>query len=156
MKKVIIHSDGACSGNPGPGGYAAVITYGTQRKEISGAFRLTTNNRMEIIAAIAGLETLKGACMVTLVTDSQYLCNSITKGWAKNWQAKGWKKGGKAVTNTDLWKIMLALCEKHKVEFTWIRGHAGNIENERCDLLARQALQQPALPPDVVYEAVIK
>jgi ribonuclease HI len=153
IKKVIAYTDGACIGNPGPGGYAAVLLHGSHRKELSGGFRMTTNNRMEVMAAIIALRALRGTCSVTLYTDSQYLADAIMKGWAKSWRARGWrrKKKGKAL-NPDLWADLLELCEKHEVEFLWIRGHAGNKENERCDVLSMQAASQKDLPPDNGYD----
>ena len=151
-KKVIIYTDGACLGNPGPGGYGAVLLYNDHRKELSGGFRLTTNNRMEIMAAITALTTLKRSCEATLYTDSQYVVNAMTKGWVERWRANGWRrnKNDKAL-NHDLWEQMLSLCRRHKVEFVWVRGHADNRENERCDLLAREAAQGQNLPPDTGY-----
>ena len=139
-KDVTIYTDGACLGNPGPGGYGVVLLYGRTRKELSGGCRLTTNNRMEITAAIVGLQALTVPCRVTLFTDSQYLANAITKGWARRWQQNGWmrNKSEKAL-NTDLWEKLLDLCRRHEVRFVWVRGHAGNPENERCDELSRHA-----------------
>jgi ribonuclease HI len=152
--KVTIYTDGACLGNPGPGGYGVVLLHGPHRKELSGGFRLTTNNRMEMMAAIVGLRTLKAPCAVVLCTDSQYLANAITKGWAKRWRANGWKRTAKdKALNPDLWAPLLDLCAQHDVQFVWVRGHVGNPENERCDELSTQAARQPNLPPDVVYEA---
>ncbi|NJK37787.1 MAG: ribonuclease HI [Oscillatoriales cyanobacterium RM2_1_1] len=154
LKQVTIYTDGACSGNPGTGGYGAVLIYGSHRKEISGGFRRTTNNRMEIMGAIAGLELLNSACTVTLYTDSQYLVNAIMKGWAKRWRTNGWKRNPKeAAKNPDLWQRLLDLCDKHDVKFVWVRGHAGNIENETCDRLAVQATKQINLPPDSGYQS---
>lgn len=152
LKPVEIYTDGACLGNPGPGGYGVVMLYSDHRKELSGGYRLTTNNRMEIMATIVGLRSLKQACSVTLYTDSQYVVNAITKGWAKKWRANGWKrnKTEKAV-NPDLWEQVLELCEQHDVTFKWVRGHAGNVENERCDELAVAAAKQPNLQPDLGY-----
>jgi ribonuclease HI len=154
LKNVTIYTDGGCLGNPGPGGYGVVLIHGTRRKELSGGFRLTTNNRMELTAAIAGLKALKRRCAVTLYTDSQYLANTVMKGWARRWQANGWKrnKSDKAL-NPDLWQELLDLCDRHEVIFIWIRAHAGTPENERCDTLSREAAGQPDLPPDWVYEA---
>ena len=153
MKKVTIYTDGACKNNPGPGGYGVVLQYGEQRKELSAGYRLTTNNRMEILAAIAGLEVLKEPCEVRLISDSQYLVNAIEKGWARRWQAGGWmrNKMEKAV-NPDLWERLLSLCEKHNVRFEWVRGHAGHPENERCDKLATSAAVSSNLAADEVYE----
>jgi ribonuclease HI len=153
IKKVIIYTDGACTGNPGPGGYGVVLQYRGVRKELSGGFRLTTNNRMEIMAAIVGLRALKHRCSVTIYTDSQYLRDSIMKGWAKRWRANGWKRNKKdKAINPDLWEQLLSLCEEHEVTFEWVRGHSGNPENERCDELAVRAAQQQNLPIDTAYE----
>jgi ribonuclease HI len=153
IKKVIIYTDGACTGNPGPGGYGVVLQYRGVRKELSGGFRLTTNNRMEIMAAIVGLRALKHRCSVTIYTDSQYLRDSIMKGWAKRWRANGWKRNKKdKAVNPDLWEQLLSLCEQHEVTFEWVRGHSGNPENERCDELAVRAAQQENLPIDTAYE----
>lgn len=150
LKEVTIYTDGACSGNPGPGGYGVVLLYRGYRKEFSAGFRDTTNNRMEILAAIIGLESLKEKCKVTLYTDSQYVVNSIEKGWAKKWRANGWMRNKKEpALNADLWARLLKLCEVHDVKFVWVRGHAGNPENERCDQLAVDAAKQPNLPPDI-------
>ncbi|HWP48473.1 MAG TPA: ribonuclease HI [Candidatus Limnocylindrales bacterium] len=154
LKKVIMYTDGGCLKNPGPGGYGVVLLNGDHRKELSGGFRRTTNNRMEIMAAIAGLQALKTQCEVTLYTDSQYLVNAMTKGWVKRWQANGWMRNREEkALNSDLWEQLLRLCQQHKVEFVWIRGHAGNSENERCDQLAKQAARQKDLPADLVYES---
>jgi ribonuclease HI len=154
LKQVTIYTDGACSGNPGPGGYGVVLLYNGHRKELSGGFRVTTNNRMEIMAAIVGLRALKTRCAVTIVTDSQLLINSMTKGWVQRWRANGWRKrNNERVLNADLWPQLLELCEGHVVRFTWTQGHAGNAENERCDELARTCSQLPGLPPDTAYEA---
>ncbi|NEQ73269.1 MAG: ribonuclease HI [Okeania sp. SIO2D1] len=152
MPEVTIYTDGACSGNPGPGGYGIVIITDKQRQELSGGYKLTTNNRMELIAAILGLQTLESACDVTLYTDSKYIVDAITKGWAKRWRANNWKRNKKdKAMNPDLWEKLLDLCNQHQVEFFWVRGHSGNIENERCDKLAVQASQQPNLPQDSGY-----
>ncbi len=153
MKKVEIYTDGACSGNPGKGGYGVVLIYNEHRKELSGGYRLTTNNRMEMMAAIIGLETLTVECDVTLYTDSRYLVDAITKGWAKKWQANDWKRNSKEMAkNPDLWQRLLDLCEHHQVEFIWVKGHAGHAENEYCDRLAVTASQQEELSIDEVYE----
>lgn len=150
LKEIVVYTDGACSGNPGPGGYGVVMLYKGHRKELSAGFRDTTNNRMEILAAIVALESLKEKCNVTIYTDSQYLVNAIEKGWAKKWQANGWMRNKKdPALNPDLWAKMLELCRFHKVKFNWVRGHAGNAENERCDQLAVEAAKQPNLPPDL-------
>ena len=141
LREVQIFTDGACSGNPGPGGWGAVLRCGAAEKELSGGENPTTNNRMELSAAIEALSALKEPCAVTLTTDSQYLCDGMTKGWAKSWKARGWKKGdGNPALNPDLWDKLLALCETHQVKFVWVRGHNGHPENERCDELARSAI----------------
>ena len=143
MKSVNIYTDGACKGNPGAGGWAAILEYGGKEKELCGGEKLTTNNRMELIAAIEGLNALKESCKVTLYSDSQYLVNAINKGWLKGWKAKGWKKADKSpVLNDDLWKIISQLLEKHDVEFIWVRGHDGHTYNERCDALASGKAEQ--------------
>jgi ribonuclease HI len=151
MPTVIIYTDGACSGNPGPGGYGVVMLGGGgQRLELSHGYKHTTNNRMELLGVIAGLETLKRPCNVKLYSDSKYVVDAIEKGWLKSWQAKGWKKADKKpVLNIDLWKRLLPMLAKHKVTFIWVKGHAANIENERCDVLAVEASQAPNLEDDV-------
>ena len=153
MNEVTIYTDGAAEPNPGPGGYGVVLLCGPHRKELSGGFARTTNNRMELFAAIKGLEAIKTPCKVRLHSDSQYLVNAMTEGWARRWQAKGWKRNrhDKAV-NPDLWERLLRLCETHDVEFIWVKGHAGQRENERCDELAVQATQQGNLPVDEGYD----
>lgn len=136
-KHVDIFTDGACSGNPGPGGWGAVLRYGTHEKELSGGEASTTNNRMELSAVIAALSALKESCEVTLTTDSKYVCDSINKRWVYGWKAKGWiKSDKKPALNVDLWEALLPLLEKHQVTFVWVKGHAGHPENERCDRLA--------------------
>ena len=152
MKHVTIYTDGACIGNPGPGGYGAILLYDGHRKEQSGGYSRTTNNRMEIMAAIVGLGALKEKCRVTLYSDSNYLVKAISGGWAIRWRANGWKrnKTDKAL-NSDLWRKLLELCEYHEVQFRWIKGHAGTPENVRCDELAMQAANQSHLPPDKGY-----
>lgn len=137
MKKVSIYTDGACSGNPGAGGWGAVLIYGEHRREMSGFDPETTNNRMELTAAIMALKALKEPCDVTLTTDSKYLVDGMTKNWARSWQTKGWKKSdGKPALNPDLWEELLSLSMTHKITFVWVKGHAGHPENERCDQLA--------------------
>ena len=137
MKQVYIFTDGACSGNPGPGGWGTVLRFGEHEKELSGGEASTTNNRMELTAVIEGLKALKEPCLVTLTTDSKYVCDSITKGWVYGWQKRGWVKSDKKpALNVDLWEQLLPLLEKHKVTFVWVKGHAGHPENERCDSLA--------------------
>ena len=142
-KHIIIYTDGSSLGNPGPGGYGAVLRFGEHSRELSGGFRHTTNNRMEILAAIEGLRALKMPCKVTLHTDSQYLVNAINKGWVRKWKAKGWMRNKKEkALNVDLWRQLLPLLDTHEVEFVWVRGHAGNPDNERCDVLAKTAASQ--------------
>jgi len=137
MKHVDIYSDGACSGNPGPGGYGTVVVYKKIEKEIFGGEASTTNNRMELLGAIAGLEVLKEPCDVTLTSDSKYLVDAVNLGWAKKWRAAGWvKPDKKPAANPDLWGRLLDLLEKHTVRFVWIKGHAGHPYNERCDEMA--------------------
>ena len=137
MKQVNLYTDGACRGNPGKGGWGAILIYGKFKKEMSGGEPMTTNNRMELLGAINGLEALKEPFKVILTSDSKYVVDGITKGWARSWKAKGWKKGdGKPALNPELWDRLLALCDKHEVEFVWVKGHAGHPENERCDQLA--------------------
>lgn len=151
-KHVTIYTDGACVGNPGPGGYGVVLKYGDHRKELSGGFSPTTNNRMELLAAIEGLAALKESCQVTLHSDSRYVVDGIAKGWAERWQENGWMRNKKEETiNPDLWTRLLELCKAHDVEFKWVRGHAGNPDNERCDQLAVQASLKKNLPPDAGY-----
>lgn len=153
MKSITIYTDGACLGNPGPGGYGVVLLYGDRRKEISGGYRRTTNNRMELMAAIRGLTALKEPCQVLLVSDSAYLVNAVEKGWARRWRTNGWRRQDKKpAENRDLWEAILALCDTHQVRFEWIRGHAGHPENERCDRLAVLAAQSAELPADTGYE----
>lgn len=142
MKTVEIYTDGACSGNPGPGGWGAVLRYEKYQKEISGHESNTTNNRMEITALIKALQMLKEPCKVKVCTDSKYVCDSISKGWALSWKKKGWKKSdGKPALNSDLWEQLLNLLEIHDIEFTWVKGHAGHPENELCDTLATNAIK---------------
>lgn len=137
VKEVEIFSDGACSGNPGPGGYGAILRAAGITKEISGGEKQTTNNRMELMGVIAALRALKYPCRVTLTTDSKYVADGISKGWAKKWRANGWVKSDKKpALNTDLWGELLELLEKHEVKVVWVKGHAGHPENERCDALA--------------------
>jgi ribonuclease HI len=156
MKKITLYTDGACINNPGPGGYGVVLLYESKRRELSGGYRLTTNNRMEILAAITGLEALKEPCDVTLYSDSQYLVNAIEKGWAQRWQAAGWMRNKKEkAINPDLWERLLDLCEVHKVRFEWLRGHAGHDENERCDELATSAARGLNLAVDEGYEKAL-
>lgn len=137
MKKVEIYTDGACSGNPGPGGWGTILRYNGREKELSGGDPHTTNNRMELAAVLSGLRALKEPCEVTLYSDSQYVCNALTQGWAKKWRANGWMRNhSEPALNPDLWEQLLDLCEIHQVEPIWVRGHSGHPENERCDKLA--------------------
>ena len=152
MKHVIIYTDGACIGNPGPGGYGAILIYQGRRRELSGGFRRTTNNRMEIMAAIVALAALREKCRVTLYSDSEYLVKAISRGWVERWRANGWKRNRREkALNVDLWERLLRLYEYHDVQFTWVKGHAETQENIRCDELAMQAAQQPDLPVDEGY-----
>ena len=137
MKEVTIYTDGACSGNPGAGGWGTILQYKDIKKELSGGMAETTNNRMELTAVIEGLKALKEPCEVTVITDSQYVSNGITLGWAKSWKANNWrKKDKKPALNPELWDELLTLIDKHDVKIEWIKGHAGHPENERCDELA--------------------
>ena len=143
MKKVQIFSDGACSGNPGPGGWGTILRFGEHEKEMSGGEKETTNNRMELTAVIKGLEALKEPCEVEFFTDSKYIIDSVTKGWAVKWKNNGWiKPDKKPALNPDLWERLLSLLEIHNVTFNWVKGHAGHPENERCDRLAVAASQK--------------
>ena len=143
MKHVFLFSDGACSGNPGPGGWGVILRYNDTEKELSGGEAETTNNRMELTAVIKGLNALKFPCRVTVTSDSKYVCDAINQNWLSAWVKNGWKKADrKPVLNTDLWMELLRLMEIHSVEFLWIKGHAGHQENERCDKLAVAAYQQ--------------
>ena len=139
MKQVDIYTDGACSGNPGPGGYGAVLVYRGVEKEISQGFLNTTNNRMELSAAIAALSALKEPCRVRLTSDSKYLIDGITEGWAVRWRQNGWKRGKELAANPDLWERLLELCAVHDIAWIWVKGHAGHPYNERCDALAVEA-----------------
>ncbi len=137
MKKVEIFTDGACKGNPGPGGWGAILRYKDVEKEISGGEADTTNNRMELTAVISALELLKEPCEVELYTDSQYVANAVNLGWAEKWKANGWMRNKKEkALNPELWEKLLNLLKKHSVKFNWVKGHAGHPENERCDRLA--------------------
>ena len=142
-KKVVLYTDGACSGNPGPGGYGAILEYDNKKKELSGFFVDTTNNRMEIFAVIAGLEALKESCIVDIYTDSRYVVDSMTKGWIYRWKANGWMRNRKdRAQNVDLLEKVLELCKRHEVKFHWVKGHNEHPENERCDQLATMAIKR--------------
>ena len=146
---VILYTDGACSGNPGPGGWAAVLIWGERRKEISGYAASTTNNRMELTALLQGLAALKTPCSVQVHSDSTYVVNAFRQGWLTRWQKNGWRTSqGTAVENQDLWQAILQAMRSHDVQFHWVKGHARNTENNRCDELAREAIrrQSPAVP----------
>jgi ribonuclease HI len=145
IKQIEIYTDGACLGNPGPGGYGAILNYNGRIKELSDGFDETTNNRMEMTGVIVALEALKEVCDVKLYSDSKYLVDSVKKGWVYSWQSKGWKKSDKSkALNIDLWERLLPLLEKHNVEFFWVKGHNGHPENERCDFLATEAAKKIA------------
>ena len=142
-KKVYIYTDGACSGNPGKGGWGAILVYKNHRKEISGADANTTNNKMELTAMIKALEMLREPCEVEAYTDSKYLCDSINNGWAESWQKNSWmKKDKKPALNAELWEKLLDLTQKHNVTINWVKGHAGHPENERCDALATNEIKK--------------
>ena len=148
MKTVTLYTDGACSGNPGPGGWAAILTYNGHEKELSGGEASTTNNRMELLAVIKGLETLKfDGCEVTVFSDSRYVVDAVTKGWVFGWEKKGYKDK----KNPDLWRRFMVLYRKHHVRFVWVKGHDGNPENERCDRLAVAAANSGDLKEDAGY-----
>ncbi len=143
MKKVEIYTDGSCKQNPGPGGWGAILVYQGRELELSGGQADTTNNRMELTAVIEALQKLREPCQVTLTTDSKYVSDGISKGWAASWKARGWKKADKSpALNPDLWGKLLDLCEVHTVEFVWVKGHAGHPYNERCDTLAQGEAQR--------------
>ena len=151
---VVIYTDGACSGNPGPGGYGVLLKSGEHRKELSAGFRRTTNNRMELLAVIEGLKALKRSCTVELYSDSKYVVDAINLGWAKRWQANNWKRNKKEkAQNIDLWEQLLPLLEKHTVTLHWVKGHANDKDNHRVDRLAVEASRGPNLLPDAGFEA---
>ena len=145
MKTVEIYTDGACSGNPGPGGWGAILRWGGREKELSGGEAATTNNRMELMGVIAALEALKESCTVELWSDSKYVIDALDKGWALRWRSNNWKKADKKpALNPDLWERLLALTEKHEMRYHWVRGHADNEFNNRCDALAVAAREKLA------------
>ncbi len=151
--KAVLFTDGGALTNPGPGGYGVVLRVGDQRRELSGGFRLTTNNRMELLACIEGLSALQGSAGAVLFSDSSYVVDGITKGWAKRWQSHGWlRTKTEKAENIDLWEQLLALCSARPVDFRWVKGHAGDPDNERCDQLATRAAQRKNLPPDEAFE----
>jgi ribonuclease HI len=153
LKHVVIYTDGACDGNPGHGGYGVVLMYGGRRKELSGGFQRTTNNRMEVLAAIIGLKALKECCRVMLYSDSRYLVDAMEKGWVRRWQENDWRREkGRRAANVDLWERLVALCDQHEVEFVWVKGHSGDPENERCDTLSYRALEGDDLAVDEGFE----
>ncbi len=150
---VTIYSDGACLGNPGRGGYGTVLLAGKHRKELSAGYRRTTNNRMELLGAIVGIEALKRPCRIVLWSDSQYLVHALTKGWLEGWQKRGWRTSGKEpVKNQDLWQRLLRAVDPHTIEWRWVRGHTGDVENERCDQLAVAAANGAELLDDVGFD----
>jgi len=152
VKEVTMYADGACLGNPGPGGYGVVLLYGGRRRELQGGYSLTTNNRMELRAVIAGLEALKEPCSVTVFTDSRYVTDAVTKGWLRRWRSRNWMRNRRErALNADLWERLWGLCERHRVSFVWVKGHGGDKENERCDALSRQAAMGRDLPADPGY-----
>ncbi len=156
MREVNLYTDGACSGNPGKGGYGAILTFNGHEKVMSQGFFLTTNNRMELLGAIVGLEALKEPCKVTLYSDSKYLVDAIKNGWVYSWKKKGWKKSdGKKALNPDLWERILEQLSIHTVELVWLKGHAGHEYNERCDALAVDAYNSSNLIHDEIYESSI-
>ncbi len=154
-KSIEIYTDGACSGNPGPGGYGVILVYKNHRKEFSGGYRRTTNNRMELMALIAALTALKEPCILTIHTDSKYLMSAFQKNWISKWKSNGWKTSSKDdVQNQDLWKRLDALLHPHQFSFKWVKGHADNVENNRCDELAVAAARNGATRVDAEYEAL--
>ena len=153
MQRVVIHTDGGCKGNPGPGGYGAVLVCGKHRKEISAGYRMTTNNRMELRAAIAALESLREPCSVELHSDSKYIIDAMSKRWLASWQKSGWRTAAKqAVKNKDLWLLLLAAMQPHTLHWHWVKGHAGHPENERCDALANAAVLGTNLLEDTGFD----
>jgi len=154
-KTVEIYTDGACSGNPGPGGFAAVLLYKEHRREFSGGFRWTTNNRMELMSLIVALEALKSPVRLTIHTDSKYLMNPFQKRWIAKWKSNGWQTSAKEdVLNQDLWKRLDELLRPHQFAFKWIKGHADDVENNRCDALAVEATRKNATNADAAYEQI--
>jgi ribonuclease HI len=152
VKHITIYTDGSALGNPGPGGYGTILRYNGTSKELSQGFSHTTNNRMELMAAIVGLESLKERCAITLTSDSRYVIDAMTKGWIHGWQAKGWTRGPqKPLKNADLWQRLARATSGHDITWQWVRGHTGHPENERCDALAVAAANAAGNPPDEGY-----
>jgi len=152
MKRVVIYTDGGCKGNPGPGGYGVVMVCGVHSKELAAGYRLTTNNRMELRGAIAGLELLREPCEVDLHSDSKYLIDAFDKNWLAGWQRRGWQTAAKQpVKNRDLWLLLLAVSKPHTIRWHWVKGHAGHPENERCDVLANAAVKLGPLLEDAGF-----
>jgi len=150
MKEIFIYSDGACSGNPGKGGYGTILSYNGKKKELSGGFKKTTNNRMELMAVIVGFEALKEPCHVTLCCDSKYVLDALSKGWAVKWKSNSWMRNKKEkALNPDLWERLLNAAKPHEIEYVWVKGHAGHPENERCDDLATSAYNVENLNDDI-------
>ena len=155
LKTVEMFTDGASSGNPGPGGYGVVLKHNNIRKELSAGFRKTTNNRMELMAVIEGLSALKSKCKVIIHSDSKYIVDAFQQGWIFKWAESGWRRDKRhKVENPDLWKKLFALVKEHEVEFNWVKGHNGHLENERCDILAVKASQSKNLQVDEYYESI--
>ena len=150
--RVVVYTDGACTGNPGPGGYGVVLKNGGKRTELSGGFARTTNNRMELTACIVALQALPAGCCATLHSDSRYVASAMTKGWVTGWRSRGWRRQEGPLANADLWQQLVALCDTREVAFEWVPGHAGNRENERCDELAVEAAVGEDLPLDEGYQ----
>ena len=154
LKEINLYTDGASSGNPGPGGYGVILKYLNNQKELSGGFRRTTNNRMELMAVIEGLKSIKEKCKVNIHSDSKYIVDAIEQEWIYKWKSLGWKRNKKQkLLNPDLWQELFGLLQKHEVKLFWVRGHNGHPENERCDYLAVKASQQPDLPADKYFES---
>jgi ribonuclease HI len=157
LQEVEIYTDGACSGNPGSGGYGIVLKHRDNIKEISGGYRQTTNNRMELIAVITGLEALKRTCEVKLYSDSKYIIDAVNKGWTKKWKENGWRRDrNKPVKNVDLWIKILNLAERHKITWVWVKGHDENVFNNRCDKLAQEAINKQPLQEDLGFIPVMR
>ena len=153
MKKITIYTDGSSRGNPGPGGYGTLMIYQGHRKELSGGFAKTTNNRMEIYAALAGLEALKEPCQITIISDSKYLVDAMDKGWIHGWKKKGWSRGAnKPLKNADLWKRISEATKGHQIAWQWVKGHSGQAENELCDQLATEAADRRNNPADKGFQ----